>query len=224
MTTIPADELAALRVDVEAHRDSQDPDIRAGARYTLRFLDHIAALEKERASIAWVQCTTVSNECLGGCRSMTEHDRYVHRQLTDEVENLRPLVALHEDMTRLKRAAETERDTALADNAALTQWVSAHGHRIGRVSCPHDGGYACQPGCVAHSIATAPHPRRRAAGGAPPDTGAREERGLEKAAQTLLAKRDSIMRGVKPGTRRGGLEEAATIVRAMKEPEPPVSG
>lgn len=43
--------------------------------------------------------------------------------------------------------------------------------------------------------------------------------GLERAAQALLAKRDAILRGVKPGTRKGGLEEAASIVRAMKEPE-----
>jgi hypothetical protein len=43
--------------------------------------------------------------------------------------------------------------------------------------------------------------------------------GLEKVAQALLAKRDSIMRGVKRGTRSGGLEEAASIARAMKEPE-----
>jgi hypothetical protein len=38
---------------------------------------------------AWVQCTTVSNECLGGCRSMKEHDRQRHQQLVSEVERLK---------------------------------------------------------------------------------------------------------------------------------------
>lgn len=64
--------------------------------------------------MTWVQCTTESNECLGGCRSMAEHDRYRHQQLLAEVENLRPLVVLHEDMTRMKREAEAERDELLA--------------------------------------------------------------------------------------------------------------
>lgn len=75
----------------------------------------MAVLEKERDARRWVQCTTASNECLGGCRSMTEHDRYRHQQLMGELENLRPVVVLHEDMTRLKREAERERDAALAE-------------------------------------------------------------------------------------------------------------
>jgi hypothetical protein len=31
-------------------------------------------------SAPWVQCTSVSNECLGGCRSMREHDAYRRQQ------------------------------------------------------------------------------------------------------------------------------------------------
>jgi hypothetical protein len=54
---------------------------------------------------------------------------------------------------------QAERIRALeADNAAPQRWISEHGHRIGTMSCPHDGGYACEPGCVAYSIATASHP------------------------------------------------------------------
>lgn len=51
---------------------------------------------------------------------------------------------------------------------------------------------------------------------------------LEKAAGALITKRDSILRAARPGTRKGGLEEAAAIVRALKEQEThdphPVSG
>lgn len=35
-------------------------------------------------SAPWVQCTSVSNECLGGCRSMREHDAHRHATLTRE--------------------------------------------------------------------------------------------------------------------------------------------
>lgn len=31
-------------------------------------------------SAPWVQCTSVSNECLGGCRSLKEHDAYRRQQ------------------------------------------------------------------------------------------------------------------------------------------------
>jgi hypothetical protein len=41
-------------------------------------------LDRERAR-KWVQCTSVSNECLGGCRTMAEHDRYRDAQLRADV-------------------------------------------------------------------------------------------------------------------------------------------
>lgn len=40
--------------------------------------------------------------------------------------------------------------------------------------------------------------------------------GLDEAAEALLAKRDTMPTGTRNGTRRGGLEEAATIVRGLK--------
>lgn len=52
-----------------------------------RVADALAAKDAEIArlkAVSWVQCTTLSNECLGGCRSMAEHDRYRHRQLKAE--------------------------------------------------------------------------------------------------------------------------------------------
>lgn len=55
-------------------------------------------------------------------------------------------------------ALQTQRDAAVADNAALLAWVNEHGHRIGDRLCPHTGAYACEPGCDAHLIHTTPHP------------------------------------------------------------------
>jgi hypothetical protein len=49
---------------------------------------------------AWVQCTTVSNECLGGCRSMKEHDRQRHQQLVSEVERLKAEVEIGAEIVR----------------------------------------------------------------------------------------------------------------------------
>lgn len=44
--------------------------------------EKVGALEARR----WVQCTSVSNDCLGGCRTMQEHDRYRQRHIMVEME------------------------------------------------------------------------------------------------------------------------------------------
>lgn len=103
---------------------------------------------KARAETAearsWVQCTTASNECLGGCRSTKEHDAYVNEALIAELESLRPMTALHEDMTRLKREAEARAETAEADNAALLAEMKEAHDNIESISgdvfeMPHPG-------------------------------------------------------------------------------------
>jgi hypothetical protein len=43
--------------------------------------------------------------------------------------------------------------------------------------------------------------------------------GLEQAAAAIIQRRDNIHPALKKGNRRGGLEEAASIIRAMKEAE-----
>lgn len=58
----------------------------------------------------WIQCTSVSNECLGGCCSMAEHDRYRNQSLVRLTAHLRAendalRAALHEAVLQVIREA-----------------------------------------------------------------------------------------------------------------------
>jgi hypothetical protein len=80
-------------------------------------------LDRERAR-KWVQCTSVSNECLGGCRTMAEHDRQRDRQRDAQLladvgatksESLRGAVL------RVVKERDEWRDTALLVSATAKQ-------------------------------------------------------------------------------------------------------
>lgn len=69
---------------------------------------------KQELGRTWIQCTSRSNRCLGGCATQEEHDRYHHTQLMDENERLRRECIEQEaaslEIAGLLRKAERERD------------------------------------------------------------------------------------------------------------------
>lgn len=58
-------------------------------RYELEDRIKAALAEGLTGTGKWIQCTSESNECLGGCRSMREHDSYRQAQLMRERDEAR---------------------------------------------------------------------------------------------------------------------------------------
>lgn len=56
----------------------------------------------------WIQCTSVSNECLGGCASMREHDAYRQRELRAQ------LSAALADKAKAEQRAEKAEQAVMA--------------------------------------------------------------------------------------------------------------
>lgn len=118
------------------------------------------------------------------------------------------------DLVRAHIAAlEKERDAALADNAALVEVLGDVAHR----SMDTLGGQDAHDRAV--RVHAQPHPgaalleeHRKAL------VRARNE-GLELLAKRLIERRDQMQGRAMADGRRRGLEEAASIARAMKEPE-----
>ena len=113
-----ADPWALLR---EA-RDTLDSE--ASTPEELDFVARIeAALAQRQDGIGtWTQCTSVSNECLGGCRSMREHDSYRHAQLQRERDEA--------------RAALAERQHSATDDVDAEPAEWREGESIPSTGCP----------------------------------------------------------------------------------------
>jgi chromosome segregation ATPase len=86
----------------------------------------VAELEARR----WIQCTSVSNECLGGCANAKEHDRHRHATLTHRAEKAE---AERDEWRRQLRDAEryaAEQEMAYADLTAELAMVRAAGKEL----------------------------------------------------------------------------------------------
>jgi len=66
-------------------------------RYDLEDRIKAALAEGLTGNGKWIQCTSESNECLGGCRSMREHDSYRQAQLQRERDEARTALAERQD-------------------------------------------------------------------------------------------------------------------------------
>lgn len=68
----------------------------------------------------WIQCTVISNDCLGGCRSLEEHDRYRHQALLSEGDRLKDnLESAREDVATNQRVIAEEVEKRMAAESRL---------------------------------------------------------------------------------------------------------
>lgn len=78
----------------------------------------------------WVQCTSASNECLGGCASLNEHDRYRHAKLKEELleaeASAEQFMAERDDL----RARNEELVAALASMEQLFGYSDTQAHFV----------------------------------------------------------------------------------------------
>lgn len=103
-------QLAEARAEADSYREAHARDVEPMRQARNAARDEAEQLRAQVAALKgrrWVQCTSVSNDCLGGCASMREHDAYRLGQMRAQV------VTLVEERDRMLARIATK-DAALA--------------------------------------------------------------------------------------------------------------